>query len=488
MEMRKNLNKIVIVGGGTAGWLSALYCVEKIKTNYNTEIVIIEPSNLPIIGVGEGTVDSFMDFLEKLNIDLVEFLKETKGSIKHGIHFQDWLMLEKEYWHPFYSNSVSTENILKLTVSNSDFNDLFLNTLLAKNDKTAFSHENRVSAGFHFDSTLVCDYLRKICLNRGVKLIDKVVKDVAFDDKNFVDTVICEDGDKVHGDFFIDCTGFKSLIIGKKYKTPFKSFSKYLICDQALTKQSMHDDQNIKAYTISKAQKYGWTWEIPTVNRKGNGYVYSSHFSSDAQVEEDFSKHLGLDLNESEFKKVKFKVGHYEKAFVGNCLAVGLSSGFIEPLEATGLLFVTKSLEVIGEFFKENINETQVNDIIGRYYTTTRDFIFLHYKLTDRTDTEFWKHVQSIEYPESLEKSLVLIRSTLGVQSKDKVDYLKQELFPWDVRAYLFVLNGMDNLSLFKINQNELEAAHKEIVNLNRVEQSKYEDLFKFLVKVNEKV
>ena len=145
-------------------------------------------------------------------------------------------------------------------------------------------------------------------------------------------------------------------------------------------------------------------------------------------------------------------------------------------------------MEVIGEYFKGSIDETQVNDIISRYYTTTRDFIFLHYKLTDRTDTEFWKYVKSIDYPESLEKSLVLIRSTLGVQNKDRIEYLKQELFPWDVRAYLFVLNGMDNLSLFKINQNELEKAHNEVVKLNQLEQSRYENLYKFLNAINENV
>lgn len=473
------VKNIVIMGGGTAGWLSALYCIEKYNKN-GVKVSIIEPSDIPIIGVGEGTVDSFFDFLEDLNVDIKEFIKETRGSVKHGINFVDWLEIGKDYWHPFYFNSPGSLQLVSLACCSKDFNDLFMNTTLAKQNKSCFNPEKRSFAGAHFDSALVCKYLKKICIDRGVELIDNSIESVVLgQEDDYISHLILKNKDTFKADFYIDCSGFKSLLLAKTFKEKFVDFSEHLVCDSALVMRTSHlDDENINAFTEAKAQKHGWTWRIPVYDRVGNGYVYSSKISGYDEVAKDFQEHLNL--KDVDFKKVEFKVGFYENVFKGNSVSVGLSSGFIEPLEATGLMFVTRTLNAMDLYISEDKSLAEVNEFVQKLYYSTRDFIFLHYRLSKRNDTKFWKEIKKIPYPISLKTNLNSIITVLNKTNKESVENLKKILDPWDLRAYLLVLRGMDFHELHD-NIKELNLSYNEILEDNISKSEPYYNLSSFL-------
>ncbi len=486
--MNPKLKKLVVVGGGTAGWLSAVYLQEQFKKqDKQVELALLEPSNIPTIGVGEGTVDSFIDLLENAGVDIQEFIRESKGSLKHGIRFKDWLELNSEYWHPFYADSMSSEDIFKLLLTPKPFHDIFFNTRLAKNSRSAFSPDRRVATGLHFDSKLVAAYLKKLCISRGCKLIDAEVQGISRTQDGSIEKILCNDGIEVSADFFIDASGFRSLIIGKEFQTPFVDFSKYLICDQAITLQKPYAEGEVReAYTTSSAQKFGWSWKIPTYNRTGFGYVFSSQFATPDSLHDEFSKRMNLPKDHNyKFGHVKFRVGHYEQSMVKNCMAIGLSSGFIEPLEATGLLFVSKGLQALSLYFKDEINSSEINRLMSNYYNTTRDFIFLHYKLTKRNDTDFWNHVREIPTPPSLQERLNILKGCIGKLEENRIQFVKDLLFPWDLRAYVLILHGM---GFYQNSLPELADIHDDIVDSLDKKSENFERLDPFLDKLNEAI
>lgn len=440
--------KITIIGGGTAGWVSALTMVRlSDENNLNLTVNLIEPSDIPIIGVGEGTVDSFVDFTERLGVPTLDMVRGTGASFKQGILFKDWDHKGNTYWHPFYSHSMSTADLLDLVPTSNDFNDLFLNVALAKKNKSPFKGEKRVSCGFHFDNSLLGKFFKDYTTKLGVKCIDGKVKDFEIEGEATVKSVLLEDGRKIESDIFIDCSGFRSILIGNKFKIPFSDFSEYLVCNKAIALPEMYQNEakEIEPYTTCTALNSGWTWRIPIQNRIGNGYVFSDRFISANDAKIELKKHLGPHTEAAESRVINFKVGHYEKVLHGNCLAVGLSSGFIEPLEATGILFITKTLEYFSKYLLGNIDASVVNKYVSDYYISTRDFIFLHYKLTKRNDTNFWKHVASIDYPDTFLNKLEIFKTLMFSKKFDeqKVSDLKKICDPWDIRAYLFVLKGM---------------------------------------------
>jgi tryptophan 7-halogenase len=440
--------KFTIIGGGTAGWVSALAIKRFSDQNeLNFTVQIIEPSDLPVIGVGEGTVDSFVDFTEKLGVPTLEMVKGTGASFKHGILFRDWEKKGSTYWHPFYSHSLSSKDILEMIPLDNDFNDVFLNVRLAKDSKSPFKGDKRVSCGFHFDNFLLGKFFKDYTSKLGVKCIDAKVADFELESEDRVKAVVLQDGRKIESDFFIDCSGFRSLLLSEKLKTRFIDFSSDLICNKAIALPELYQtkDQPIDPYTTSTALSSGWTWRIPILNRIGNGYVFSDQFISPPDAEKELKDLLGLHTANTEGRLISFKVGHYEKVLRGNCLAVGLASGFIEPLEATGILFITKTLEYFGKYLSGHMTESSINSAVSDYYRSTRDFIFLHYKLTRRQDTPFWKHVSSIKYPDSLREKMELFEKMSKIKKFDDalLEEIKCKCAPWDLRAFMFVLKGM---------------------------------------------
>ena len=357
--------KIVIVGGGTAGWLSALY-MQRFVSNENT--YLIEDSKIDILGAGEGTTANFPFILKKLGIDRLDFFKKTKSSIKYGIDFINWRGVNDRFIHSF-------------------------KTVGLQSDKYAI----------HFDARLVAAYFKEIAIQRGVTYIDSNVKDFKVDNDDIVE-IILSNGTPVQPDFVIDCTGFARLIIGKLFKSEWKSYSNDLLVNSAFSyflPQNDIIDMNTQTYTKSISMKYGWMWEIPLQHRLGCGYIYDDTFITTEEAIKEVEEYIGQNIEV--VKTFKFNSGCYDTPWIGNCVSIGVSSGFLEPLEATSIMSTISSLIKLNmcKFEKDNI------DIFNQYMKSVNEqnmlFIRHHYDC-DRNDTEFWKKYKDIDRPELLER------------------------------------------------------------------------------------
>lgn len=471
--------EISIIGGGTAGWLSALYLTQLAKNNaISIKINIVAPSTIPTIGVGEATTDNFIVFLEGLGIDVKDLTRNSNGSYKQAIRFKNWHSLGHEYWHPFYAESTSTKNLFSFLLTNKDFSRLFLNVHLAEKNRSPFDANGiRADGGMHFDNYEISNFLKSICLKENVTLIDSEVREIITSEQKGISKIVLKNDIILESDFFIDATGFKSLLLDQAMKEPFVSFSNYLICDSAQAVQEPYPEKKIiEPYTSATALSSGWAWRIPTFQRIGSGYVHSSEFLKPEEAEKEFRNHLNLHDKNIKFNSIKFKVGCHERTFAKNTLAVGLASGFIEPLESTGILFITKTLESFGSFLLGKLTQDDVNFITKELYVSTRDFIFLHYRLSQRSDTPFWRRIQELDYPDSVKEKLDLLKMSVGTLSDEKIQMIKAAVFPWDIRAYLFILKGMNFYENIEKPYPELEEIYDEYVHEYHLKAEGYND------------
>jgi flavin-dependent dehydrogenase len=481
--------EISIIGGGTAGWLSALYLTQLAKNNkIEIKIKIVVPSNIPTIGVGEATTDNFIGFLEGLGIDPTELTKNSNGSYKQAIRFLNWQSPGHEYWHPFYAESTSTKNLLSFLLTDKEFSRIFLNVHLAEKNRSPFNAKGvRADGGMHFDNYEIANFLKSICLKENVVVIDSEIKEIVTEEEKGISKIFLKNDMTLESDFFIDATGFRSLLLDGAMKEPFISFSKYLLCDSAQAVQEPYPEKKIiEPYTTATALSSGWAWRIPTYRRIGSGYVHSSEFLKPADAEKEFRNHLNLHDPMIKFNSVKFRIGCHERTLAKNTLGVGLASGFIEPLESTGILFITKTLESFGGFLLNKLTRDEVNSITKELYISTRDFIFLHYRLSQRNDTPFWRRIQELEYPESVKEKLDILKMNVGPLSEEKIQMIKDTVFPWDIRAYLFILKGMGFYKDIERPYPEMDAIYDEYVATANAKAEAYADNTVALMKIFE--
>ena len=411
--MRK-LKNVTILGAGTAGWISAYILSDFFFTNkQNVKVTIVDPSSIPIIGVGEGTTGIFYDFLKRYNLDELDFLRETKATLKFGIVHKDWKELNHQYYGPIddphlLASKKDPEDFEYLNVyavaAGRSVADVHLHTKLMETNKVPFNLENSrpdlkspFFYAYHFDNHLVGNYLRK--RSKNIEILDEVYTHASLNKNGEIEKLHFESGKEIETDLVLDCTGFRKLLINKLYNIGWKSYQKNLPVNRAMPFFLKLDEKNISNYTLAWAQKNGWMWQIPTQERIGAGYVYCDDFTSPEEAKIEIEKVLGHEIEPR--NDIKFTSGRIEKSWVKNCIAIGLASGFLEPLEATSIhstliqmiLFATDYLKEEMDFNNEKIMD-EFNERVGRQFDDFMIFLNTHY-VSNREDSDFWKFVKN---------------------------------------------------------------------------------------------
>lgn len=401
------MKKIVIVGGGTAGWMSALIMARQWTAN-GFQIELLESPEVGIIGVGEGSTPALKMFFDSLEIPEAEWMPECNATYKCGISFENWSthVGYERYFHPF-SSALDRQTLpifmhnVQARLRGADLhahpNRFFIAARIARECLSPVAPENfpfDVHYGYHFDAMLLGKFLRKKALEHGVNHVVCHVAQVQQDDAGNIAALITDKGERHGADFFVDCTGFAGLLLQKTLNTAFVSYGNNLLNDAAVAMPS-DIGEKIPSETVSTALKHGWAWKIPLTNRYGNGYVYSSAFCSADQAEFELRERIGLLDADVPARHLKMKIGRVREHWVKNCLAVGLSQGFIEPLEATALFLVQQTIAVFADYFtKGEFTDRYRNDFnqrINGHFDGVRDYIVTHYKTSSRTDTEYWR-------------------------------------------------------------------------------------------------
>jgi tryptophan halogenase len=415
------IKKIVIAGGGTAGWMAAA-ATSKLMGK-NLEITLVESEMIGTIGVGEATIPTMVFFNRLLKISEQEFMRAVQGTYKLGIKFENWGGLNEEYVHAF---GVTGKDCWacgfqhfwlkgrELGISGG-FGDYCLERAAAEAHKFGHLPKNGLNYAFHIDASLYAAYLRELSEANGViRQEGKISRVRTNPETGYIESLELDNGKSIEGDFFIDCTGMRALLIEQTLHTGYESWSQWLPCDSAVAIQTKAVEDPIP-YTRSIAREYGWQWRIPLQHRVGNGIVYCSRYASKEQAEETL---LGNIEGETLTKPlhIRFNPGRRLKQWNKNCLAVGLSSGFLEPLESTSIHLIQQNIvRFLRLFPTTGIQQSEVDEYNKQAnfdVETIRDFIILHYKATRRTDSEFWRHCRNMEVPGSLEHRIRIFRET----------------------------------------------------------------------------
>jgi tryptophan 7-halogenase len=413
----KRVQKIVIVGGGTAGWMTAAALAQAVDLR-RCGVTLVESDEIGTIGVGEATIPTIHWFNQIVGLNETEFMRETQATFKLGIEFVDWTTAKHTYLHPFGRYGFPADGIsfqhrwmrARLEGLEDNFEDYSLNSVAARAGKFEFpatdprSLLSTLGYAYHFDASLYAKYLRSRSEARGVMRYEgRVEKIDQHPETGFLTAIHTHRGDVIHGDLFIDCTGLRGLLIEGVLKTGFDDWSHWLPCDRALAVPCERVEPPVP-YTRATAREAGWQWRIPLQHRTGNGYVYCSEFISDDQAASVLLSNLdGRALADP--RKIPFKAGRRRKAWNKNVIAIGLAGGFLEPLESTSIHLIQSGIAKLLSLFPNrdcdlSISE-QYNRVISEEIEGIRDFLVLHYHSTNRTDP-MWARCRSMPLPESL--------------------------------------------------------------------------------------
>ena len=410
------IQRIVILGGGTAGWMAAS-ALSKALSNLGTNITVVESDEIGTVGVGEATVPSIHAFNALLGLPIPEFLERCQATIKLGISFENWGALGRRYMHAFSPYGVSAgpghfdriwlkhANAARARGETLDIDDCNIGSLAARASKfgaTGNLPQSLIHA-YHFDAALYGQYLRGHAEARGVTRIEGKVEHVIQDpETGFIQTLVLQSGQAVAGDFFIDCSGFNGLLIEKTLKAGYDSWAHWLPCDRAIAVPS-ENAGSPALYTRSKADEAGWMWRIPLQHRAGNGYVYASAHTDDDRAEARLLAQLD-GMATAAPRRLRFTTGRRKTAWSHNCLALGLAAGFLEPLESTSIHLIQTSIFRLLSLFPDTSFAPAEIDEFNRQtaeeYEDIRDFLIAHYKATQRDDTPFWAACRDMAVPD----------------------------------------------------------------------------------------
>ncbi len=433
--MKDNKKHIVILGGGTAGWMAANYLIKQWKAK-GIEVTLIESPEIGIVGVGEGSTPSLKNFFDDIEISESEWMPECNATYKVGITFENWSTHSgfEKYCHPFpceidaFSSAKFAHNCrlrrfgydLDVHPDNYFLQSYMSNHKLAPVAAHTFPFTNYY--GYHFDSGLLGQYLGKVAVQRGVRHLQRKVTDAEVNEQGEIASLKFDDGESISADLFIDCSGFYSFLLQKTLAVEFIPFSDNLFNDSAVVLPTPREGK-LNSMTISTALKHGWAWDIPLTSRTGNGYVYSSQFCSTDEAETELRAKLNLLDSDVEARHLKMKVGRVKHHWHKNCLALGLSQGFIEPLEATALHLVQVTIQEFmlnyeeGDFTSQN--QEKFNQIVNGRFEGVRDYIVAHYRLNSRNDTEYWRANAANQ---NLSESLIRILNCWTGRLKHDID------------------------------------------------------------------
>lgn len=459
--MQRPTKKIVIVGGGTAGWLTAGLIAAKHRSRMpgGFSVTLVESPTMPIIGVGEGTWPTLRGSLAKIGVSETDFFRECDAAFKQGAKFARWTTgaVDDAYYHPLMlPQSFAQLNLAPhwLEKGNGSFCDAvcpqgrICDDGLAPKTIATPEYEALANYAYHLDAGKFAPFLQRHCTEKlGVRHVLADVRQVNLAEDGDIRSIMTEQAGEVEGDLFVDCTGFKALLIGEALGVPFRDCGDVLFCDTALAVQLPYESETsaIASHTISTAQSAGWIWDIGLPTRRGIGYVYSSRHASEDEAERELRAYLGPAGAQLPLRKIPIRSGHRETFWKRNCVAVGLAAGFLEPLEASAIVLVELSAKLIAEQMPAC---REVMDPIARRFNATTDyrwgriidFLKLHYVLTKRTDSAFWRdNLLAETIPERL-RELLLLWKYQAPWFHDEFDRV-EEIFP--PASYQYVLYGM---------------------------------------------
>jgi tryptophan halogenase len=451
--MQADTFKVVIVGGGTAGWMCAAGMARLLDPR-DYAITLVESDEIATVGVGEATLPHIKTFNDMLGVDEVEFLRETQGTFKLGIEFRNWGKPGDLYHHPFGTFGEPWAGVdfqhhwaraKRAGLEPAPLQAYSYAVVAARANAFEFPNEDAKSIrstyayAYHFDAGLYAAYLRRWSVARGVTRIEGLVQDIAQDgEAGQVTTLTLKSGQTIAGDLFIDCTGFRSLLLGGLMKAQWEDWTKWLPCDRAMAVPCGRAG-DFSPYTRSTAQEGGWIWRIPLQHRTGNGYVFSSAFMDEDQARQTLLGQLDAPA-QMEPKLLRFAAGRRKAGWTGNVVAMGLASGFLEPLESTSIFLIQAAvIDLINLMPTRRTGmdprlASEFNRLFEIQYDRIRDFLILHYRLNQRVGQPLWDHVRTMPIPASLEEKLALFEGRAALP-----DY-KYGLFSRD--SWLSVLEG----------------------------------------------
>ncbi len=408
------IKSVVIVGGGTAGWITACYLNAKLNHFHNgrrIDISVIEPEIPNRIGVGEATIPTLLNTLQVLGISEKEFMKCVGASFKQGIKFVNWHRIGEHYYHAFDRRPSGPSDDAAVIWAASNRKKSFADTVSSQptfceaglSPKAIGQAEFTapMAYAYHLDAEKFADLLSRNGRERGIKRIFASIVDAQLDEQGNITSVITSENIQHQADLFIDCSGFQAELIGKRMEVEWVDYSQWLLCDSAVTFQvpySLKTPPHRPPFTTSTALSSGWAWDIPLRDRRGLGYVYASQFIPDDVALAELIKLEGHHAKDLPIKQLRFQSGHRKISWKNNCIAIGLSSGFLEPLESTGIFMVEFAAALLCEFFPHTSHQqplaNQFNALVNARYDEILNFIALHYCLSKRTDSTFWTEVQ----------------------------------------------------------------------------------------------
>ncbi|WP_440903022.1 tryptophan halogenase family protein [Catenovulum sp. SX2] len=462
--------KFVIVGGGMAGWMSAALLAKLLK-NTQTQITLVESPLVGSIGVGEATVPSYVDFLQLLGIDLNDFVVKTNATYKLGIEFINWNGDDKSYWHPFggIGCKIDGQDFFqhwlksRLYGNQTSYSDFSPSAKMAQAQKFYLPNKqqpnNLSTMGYalHFDASLAANYLAEFAQQHGVQLTSAHVEHVQQHTDGSIQQLVLQNGQTISGDFFIDCSGQQALLLAETLGVGYVSWQNYLPVNCAIALQTS-SDTSLRPYTQAIAMQHGWRWNIPLRNRQGNGYVFSNQYCCSQQaIDELNSQVTGKALTQA--RLIEFTTGKRSKMWAKNCIALGLASGFLEPLESTSIYLIMKGILNFAKLLpNKNANQAnadEYNRLMAHEYQEIRDFIVAHYCTSKRNDSKFWRSWQTRNIPDSLRHKLELY------SYQGHVPFQADDIF--QAQSWHCVLTGMGKLP--QSYQTQIDASDFTQVN-----------------------
>jgi len=469
----KKINKITIVGGGTSGWMTAAALVNRFP---DKDITLVESENIPTIGVGESTVQIFRQYTNIIGLADEEWMSKCNATYKLSIDFTNWAGDGKTVKYPFgkgtwlnkykpidwfiYKHDKTIKNHYSYVQFAMGHSELLRQEKFVHDDENLIGFDFNDMTGFQLDATLFANYLKNhYALPRGLNHIQDTIKDVIVDYDGNIKSLTSSNGTEYDADLFIDCTGFKSLLLGETLNTPFVSFEKYLLNDKAVATHIPYTDieQEMVTSTDSYAHKNGWIWNVPLWTNIGKGYVYSSQFLTEEEAEKEFKEYLINNtkcskeiINSLQYSHIQMTPGFHERSWVKNVCAIGLSNGFIEPLEATGLMFIGDAIEVLVDTLAardgivNSYDKSMFNNRVNHRAEYFVGFVIGHYAMATKNDTEYWKTItEDIDYlsiKETWTKYLHVYIPEFYDEHINKWQYLKPE----DGTPYIMAGFGMN--------------------------------------------
>lgn len=492
--------QVMIVGGGSSGWMTAAYLRKALGER--VEVTVLESPNIKSVGVGEATFSTIKLFFDYLGLPEHEWMPKCNATYKLAIRFENWTSKGGHFYHPFqryemvdgYSlgewwlklkrgeeafdyacfttpaicDAKRSPRYLDGRVYDDKVQNIFTGDGAIADNKFLTDHQVQYPYAYHFDASLLARFLEGYGTERGVKQIHDEVQDVVLAEDGSIDHLVTRQNGNLRADLYVDCTGFRGLLINQALKEPFVSFSESLLCDRAIALQIPVDiqSQGINPYTSATALSSGWVWNIPLYGRVGTGYVYSSAFTSPEDAEAEFRRHLGPAAASVPANHIRMRIGRNQNSWVKNCVAIGLSSGFVEPLESTGIFFIQHGIEELIHHFPHgngNPDEESIrsyNRNVAECIDGVRHFLTLHYRASDRRDTEFWRATQNTVLPAELSERMNLWKKRLPNAKSINPYYHGFESYSYSVM--LLGLNHQPEESLpvldFLDDRNALEA------------------------------